>query len=69
MTAFPPSFFMLVVVVRSVPVGARSPPSGDFLTLYVLVAIPLFVSFQHIENMHAVSPPPAAAPAPHTQTY
>ncbi|CAM9544189.1 unnamed protein product [Pylaiella littoralis] len=26
---------------------------GDFLTLYVLVAIPLFVSFQHIENMHA----------------
>lgn len=30
--------------------------SGDLLTLYVVVAIPLFVSFQHIENMHAVSP-------------
>ncbi|CAM9795540.1 unnamed protein product, partial [Ectocarpus sp. 12 AP-2014] len=26
---------------------------GDFLTMYVVVAIPLFVSFQHIENMHA----------------
>eukprot|EP00752_Nemacystus_decipiens_P002973 g2761.t1 len=26
---------------------------GDLLTLYVVVAIPLFVSFQHIENMHA----------------
>lgn len=31
--------------------------SGDLLTLYVVVAIPLFVSFQHIENMHAVSLP------------
>lgn len=32
--------------------------TGDLLTLYVVVAIPLFVSFQHIENMHAVSGTP-----------